>query len=205
LYRKDYWILILTGQVLVTFAAVALLNPDCNKKIHIVVAGLFFYIAALLSIYLIPSYDASTDKEKKIIHTFKLLKHDFQNHLQVLYSLIQLKKYNNAIDYINRINSTTKIINQIFNNITDCQAICYLLQLAHNLKQKSIGFDIIISGKSGNLIKYDYIQKELQKYLVQFDQVQGEKELKMVFNDSEIELDSNILEKKVIHCKNSSL
>ena len=89
LNRKCIPFIILTGQILLTIAAVTLLNPECNKKIQIILAGLFFYTAGLITVKLTNGEKINT--EKSFFNVFRLQRHDFQNRLQIIYSMIQLK------------------------------------------------------------------------------------------------------------------
>ncbi|MDD4570521.1 MAG: Spo0B domain-containing protein [Tepidanaerobacteraceae bacterium] len=197
--RKGFRLIIITGQILVTMAAVVLLNPDCNKKTHIILAGLFFYIAGLITIYSYPRPHYNMSVAEKLFNFFRLLRHDFQNHLQVLYSMIQLKKYENALKYINEVNNSDKVINYICNNLTDLSSICCLLEIAYSLKQKNVDLEIEICDEGGSLARANHLKNEMQKYILKFDESQSKKEIKIVFKDSNIELHSEALGKKVIH------
>ena len=83
--------IILTGQVFLTIAAVTLLNPGCNAKVHIILAGFSFYVAGLMTLNFHLNQMESVCFGNRFIKVIRLMRHEFHNHLQVLFSMIQLK------------------------------------------------------------------------------------------------------------------
>jgi len=77
-------------------------------------------------------------------------RHDFLNHLQVTYGLMELKEYEEATQYLNKIYGK---INQLNNNIkTEKIAINALLQTKSNeAEQKKIRFFVNASSRLSNI------------------------------------------------------
>lgn len=64
--------------------------------------------------------------EEYAIEQMRLQRHDFMNYLQVIYGYIQIKKPNEAIDYIKNINKYMITISKIYN--LECDALGMFFQ-----------------------------------------------------------------------------
>lgn len=195
--RKGFPFIILTGQILLTIAAVTLLNPECNKRTQIILAGLFFYIAGLITVELTNGQNISMGKN--FFKIFRLLRHDFQNRLQVLYSMIQLKKYEDALKYIDDVKNCDETVNHICNNLTDIPLICCLLEIFYRLRQKDINMTVEVFDKGLHLPYISHLKKEMENYILQFDKIQGKKDIKIILKASKVEILSEAIGEKVIY------
>ena len=131
--------IIISGQMAVTLMAVRLSNINF-KKWPIITAGLSFYLIGVVIIW-----QSSSDfcrERKNFIKILSLLRHDVMNHLQVIYSMIQLSKYNNVLNYINNVKESGKTISHICNDLTDFSWICCLLELFYVFRQKNIDLKV---------------------------------------------------------------
>ena len=199
LNRKGFPLIILTGQIFLTMAAVTLLNPDCNKKSQIILAGLFFYIAGLITVNFFTDQNESLSARGSIFKVFQLLRHDFQNHLQVLYSMIQLKKYEDALKYIDDVKNSDETVNYICNNLTDIPLICCLLEMLYHLRQKDINMTVEVIGKSPYSPQLSRLKREIEHFILQFDKIQGKKDIKVVLRNAKVEMLSEAIGEKVIY------
>lgn len=197
LNRKGIPFIILTGQILLTIAAVTLLNPECNKKIQIILAGLFFYTAGLITVKLTNGEKINT--EKSFFNVFRLQRHDFQNRLQIIYSMIQLKKYGDTLKYIDDIKNCDKMVNHICNNLTDILLICCLLEIFYRSRQKDINMTVEVHDKSPHLSHISCLKKEIEDYILQFDKIKGKKDIKIVLKASRVEIFSEAIGEKVVY------
>jgi hypothetical protein len=199
LKRKGFPLIILTGQIFLTMAAVALLNPDCNEKSQIILAGLFFYIAGLLTINFFTYQDESLSVGKSFFKVFQLLRHDFQNRLQVLYSMIQLKKYEDALKYIGDVKNSDETVSYICNNLTDIPLICCLLEMLYRLRQKDIDMTVEVIDKNPYSLQLSRLKREMEHFILQFDKIQGKKGIKIILRNAKVEMLSEATGEKVIY------
>ncbi len=193
LNRKGFQLIILTGQIFLTVVAVTLLDPDYNIKTQILWAGIFLYIAGLIAMNIFPDQSESLSTERSFIRVFRLLRHDFQNNLQVLYSMIQLKKHIAALQYIDDVKNSDKTVNHICNNLTDIPLMCCLLEMFYRLRQKNIDMTVEVISKSPSLPQLSRLKKEMENYVLQFDKIQGKKDIKIILKNSEIEIFSETI------------
>lgn len=193
--RKGLPLIIITGQMLSTMAAVTLINSDSDIKAKLIFAGFFFYITGLAAINFFPDNNESLS----FLKIFRLLRHDFQNHLQILYSMIQLKKYEDALKYIDDVKNNEKTINYICNNLTDITMIFFLIEMLYQLRKKGISMTVEVTDESLNLPQLSYLKKEIEHFILRIDKIQGNKDVKIVLRNSKIEMFSEAIGNKVIY------
>jgi len=194
LKRKALPYIILTGQVILTVVAAILRNPGHTLKMYVILAGLSFYIVGLMiTIDSDLNQNKSLNIGKRFLNISRLIRHEFQNHLQVLFSMIQLKKYQDALKYIEDVVNSDKTINHICYSLTDPLLICCLLEIIYSFRQKDINITVEVLDKSPGLPQLSNFKRELQKYILQFDKILGKKDIKIVLKNSKVEVLSNAL------------
>lgn len=192
--RKALPYIILTGQVILTVVAAILRNPGHTLKMYVILAGLSFYIVGLMiTIDSDFNQNKSLNIGKRFLNISRLIRHEFQNHLQVLFSMIQLKKYQDALKYIEDVVNSDKTINHICYSLTDPLLICCLLEIIYSFRQKDINITVEVLDKSPGLPQLSNFKRELQKYILQFDKILGKKDIKIVLKNSKVEVLSNAL------------
>ena len=192
--RKALPYIILTGQVILTVAAVILPNPGHTAKMYVILVGLSFYIAGLMmTINSDFNQNRSLNIGNRFLNISRLIRHEFQNHLQVLFSMIQLKKYQDALKYIEDVVNSDKTINHICYSLTDPIVICCLLEIIYSFRQKDINVTVEVLGESPRLPQLSNFKMEMGKYILQFDKIPGKKDIKIVLRNSKVEVLSNAL------------
>lgn len=188
--------IILTGQIFLIVLATAYLGPECDKKIHIILAGLLFYTIGIIIIEFIEG--RNNDIEERVLNICRMLRHDFQNRLQVLHCMIQLKKYEGALEYIKDLKDCDRIVNHICYNLNDIRATCHLLEMFYYLRQKNINTAIEILDENPRLPNFSYLKREVENFVLQLDKIQGEKNIRITLKSACVEILSNTVDEKVI-------
>jgi len=196
--NKGFPIIITISQMLSTIAAIALLNLEFDEKIQIILICLFFTVASFAMINFFYGQRQNSSTAKSLFQVFRLTRHDFQNHLQVLYSMIQLKKYEDALKYIDSIKNRDKEVSYICNNLTDVSVISCLLEMLYTLKRKNIGMSIEVIDKEPYIPQLSKLTEELQRYILQLDKFQGKKDIKIILGKSKLEICSETIGERVV-------
>lgn len=191
--------IILTGQVFLTVAAVTLLNPGCNAKVHIILAGFSFYVAGLMTLNFHLNQMESVCFGNRFIKVIRLMRHEFHNHLQVLFSMIQLKKHQEALKYIEDAVKCDKTINHIYSNLNDPFLICSLLEIVYKFRQKDININVEVLDKNPRLPLFPDFTREMGKYIIKFDKISGNKDIKIILGKTKVEVISKALGKKTAY------
>lgn len=88
---------------------------------------------------------------EKLNRDLRMQRHDFLNHIQIIYSLMELEEYNECVEYLNKIYEHIGKLNK--NIKTDKVAINALLQAKSNEADKlHIQYQVIITTRLSNLI-----------------------------------------------------
>lgn len=201
--KKALLLIILTAQVILTVAAVTVLNPGSDAKVLVMLLGFVLYIAGLVTINSNFHQNNTLNIENRFLNIFRLIRHEFQNHLQVLFGMIQLKKYQNALKYIENVVISDETINHICSSLTDPLVICCLLEIVYNFRQNNINIIVEVLDESLSLPQLSNFKNEMEKYIFQFDKIRGNKDIKIVLKNSEVEVLSEALGKKAIYAINS--
>lgn len=80
----------------------------------------------------------------RLLKIFRELKHEFSNSLQVIYSMVQLKKYGDVVGYINHEKKRYEDLKTI-TSLSDMYAVFFLLELVLSLREREIETDVSIS------------------------------------------------------------
>lgn len=196
--NKSFPFIITVSQMLSTMAAIALLNLEFDEKIQIILICLFFNVAGFAMIDFFHGQRQISGAAKSLFQVFRLTRHDFQNHLQVLYSMIQLKKYEDALKYIDSIKNRDKEVSYICNNLTSIAMITFLLEMLYTMKQKNINMSVEVIDKEPYIPQLSKLKEELQRHILQLDKFQGEKDIKIILGKSKLEIFSKTTGERVI-------
>lgn len=196
--KKSFPFIITVSQMLSTMAAIALLNLEFDEKIQIILICLFFHVAGFAMIDFFHGQRQISGAAKSLFRVFRLTRHDFQNHLQVLYSMIQLKKYEDALKYIDSIKNKDKEVSYICNNLTNVSMITCLLEMLYTMKQKNINMSVEVIDKEPYVPQLSKLKEELQRCSLQLDKFQGEKDIKVILGKSKLEIFSKTTGERVI-------
>ena len=128
-----------------------------------------YFIALLFVLLIINGYFLSKDRNlyrrvqlendsredafkniEKLNRDLRAQRHDFLNHIQVLYSLMELKEYDETATYLNHLyGDIIKVGTRIK---TDCVSVNALLQAkANEAEKKQIHFDILLKSRLSNI------------------------------------------------------
>jgi len=196
LKRKILIYSILTGQIILTAVAVMLSSTTHAVKLYIGLSGLILYIAGLIIINFNFDLQTRQDIGNMFLYIYRSIRHEFRNHLQVLFSMIQLKKYQDALKYIEDVMNGDKTINHIYTNLNDPLVVCCLLEIIYKFRQKNINITVEILEAPRLLQLWDF-KRKMEKYILQFSKVPGKKDIKLVLKNSRVEVQSNALRLKV--------
>jgi|GEM_PF-1873574 hypothetical protein len=196
LKRKVLFFIFLTGQATLTVWAIILSTHIW--KIHFILMGLFFYVASLImSINFDLNHHATLNVVNRFINVSRSMRHEFRNHLQVLFSMIQLKKYQDALKYIQDVVNSDNTINHIFSNLSDPLLICCLLEIIYSFRQKDIDITVEVLG-APRLPQLWIVKRKMGKYISQFNKIQGKKDVKIILKNSQVEVLSNALGQNIM-------
>lgn len=185
--KKGFPFNFLTNQVFLTLTAVLLLILGSNKSAHVIFAGLSFYTAGLITPVDIAK-GSDTGTKKGLFGVCIHQRHDFLNRLQVLHTMIQLGKYEDALAYIDSVKKQDKTFNEICNNLCDNSLKCYLLETYFHLKQKNIKMTVKIFKANPNFFYRAYLKRKIGKHVAEYDKIQQRGDVKIVSNVLQIEM-----------------
>lgn len=189
--------IILTGQAILTIAAVTLLNNRSDVKIQVILAGVVLYIIGIVTVNSNFNQNENLSLGHRFLYILRLTKHEFQNHLQILFSMIQLKKYQDALKYIEDVVNSSRTINHIYSSSTDPMVICGLLELIYTFRQKDINVKVEVLDEDLRWPLLPDFAREMEKYISQFDKIPGNnKDIKIILRNTKIEVLSDALDKK---------
>lgn len=101
----------------------------------------------------------------KLLKIFHRIKHDFSNSLQIIYSMIQLKKYDMALNCINDIKKVSENLNSIC-RLTDPGAVCFLLEFILSLRELGIDVNVEVSEDYDYETAKEYYFNQKVKYYI---------------------------------------
>jgi sensor histidine kinase regulating citrate/malate metabolism len=128
---------------------------------------------------------------------FRQHRHDFQNHLQIIYGFIQLKKYDRVLDYIRDLKKADETLSRIC-ALTDPGMMCFLLELISSLRQKGVDVSVEISEDfDANSVNMANVRKQIDNYMVGFGENEGIKDIKIVLNGSNVQICSSAMGENV--------
>ena len=97
----------------------------------------------------------SLDEVESLNYTLRSQRHDFLNHLQVVYGLIEMEAYRDASDYIKRITGDVQNVSRFLK--TDSPAVNALLQAKYaQCKERGIAFDMDVTSRITDLPLEDW-------------------------------------------------
>jgi hypothetical protein len=129
---------------------------------------------------------------------FRQYRHDFQNHLQLIYGFIQLKKYDRVLEYIRDLKKADETVSRIC-ALTDPGIMCFLLELVSSLRQKGVDVSVEISEDfDANSVNIANVRKQISNYMVVgFDGNEGIKDVKILLNGSNVQICSSAMRENV--------
>ncbi len=155
---------------------------DMTKKI---IFSILFLIYCILIFFFHKKAIAST--KKTLLKVFSLIRHDYQNQMQIIMTMIQLKKYDKALAYINKSKNSSESINSLFE--LDYNLLCYLLEIYYYYKEK--GFNINIELQE-NIVLTDKFVNKVKKLADDIMNCEPElKDLKLILGKENIRIHSN--------------
>ena len=158
----------------------------------VLLAGLSFYLAGLVMVKAEFEQQSVQGIGSKFLHIYRLMRHEFRNHLQVMFAMIQLKKYQDALKYIEDVVNSDKTINHICSNLSDPLLICCLLEIIYSFREKDINITVEVLGDP-SWHQLSTIKRKIENYMLQFNKVPGNKDIKIILNDCKVEVLSNAL------------
>lgn len=171
-------------QLLISLSVVLMLKNAAFLETLIISSSLLVFTVSSLIIY--TSYYKNPDWER-LFAAFRLQRHDFQNHLQVISSMIQLGKYDMALNYICDVKYNNEVIYKIC-SLRDKTLISVLLEIVCCLKQKDIDLKVEIYDENLPKPNINRLQKEMKMHISKFGGFQGKKDITMVLKNSEFEI-----------------
>ncbi|MCG0275544.1 MAG: Spo0B domain-containing protein [Thermosediminibacteraceae bacterium] len=159
-----------------------LLAKGYDIKLSIIsILILFFMVVFIFKFY--RGYLAKKHWET-LFYCWRLQRHDFNNHLQILYTMLQMGKVDKALEYIN----TVKRQNDLFSTVSSLenpQMISELIDIIFLLKKE--GFNIFIDipedfdPKEVKWKDIRFFKKKVRDIIKKFEGVTNEKNLQIIF------------------------
>ncbi|MDN5332587.1 MAG: hypothetical protein PWP45_1812 [Tepidanaerobacteraceae bacterium] len=189
------WLVYLTAesQRIGLLLAKILKAKGCGNNLAVIWTLLFFF-AAILVVKFCCKFVPKRDWER-LFFCWRLQRHDFNNHLQIISAMLQLGKVDNALDYI----QTVKKQNELFSAVCSLEnprLISEVLDLIILLKKK--GFDIFIKVpddfdfKKVNLQDIKYLKKKVWEILKDEKDLKEKRNLQIVFPETLSVYDSKL-------------
>jgi two-component system sensor histidine kinase AgrC len=97
---------------------------------------------------------------KEIIKCFRIQRHDFLNHLQIIYSMIQLKKSGEVPDYIRSVAKDISNCSNIF-KLKSPEAVVFLFKKYQEMIDSGVKMEITTSPEIENMELVDYHMLEV--------------------------------------------
>ncbi|MCF6096616.1 Spo0B domain-containing protein [Thermovorax subterraneus] len=152
---------------------------------------LIFFVAVLAARF----YDRFVPKKcwERLFFCWRLQRHDFNNHLQVIYAMLQLGKVDKVLDYIEKIKRQNEFFSAVC-SLENPRLIGEVLDIIILLKKK--GYDIYIKEpvdfdlKKVNLQDVKYLKKKIWKVLKDGKDLQEKSNLQNVFPEALVVYDS---------------
>lgn len=123
----------------------------------------------------------------KLLKAYRAQRHDFHNHLQIIYGMIQLKKYDRMINYINSIKKNDYVYDRIC-HLDNPMLICSLLEVVNLFRQFEI--DVMLDVEENVNIKRvptaDLI-KTANTFISKLNETVGPKKVRIVLNKNGVE------------------
>jgi len=138
LKKRESIAAIMGAQAMVVILLATVNQPGPAEKIVLGISILLF-IAGCVIVYNMHKNPESI--WSKLLKAYRMQKHDFHNHLQIIYSMIQLKKYDEVLNYINKIKKNDEVLSRIC-NMDDPWIICGLLEVVYLFRKFEI--DVIL-------------------------------------------------------------
>jgi hypothetical protein len=116
---------------------------------------------------------SSTEEFNRLLKIFHRIKHEFSNGLQIIYSMIQLEKYDRALNCINDMKKESEHLNSIC-RLTDPGAVCFLLELILSLRELGIDVNVEISEDYDyETVKQYYFNQKVEYYVSKINNAQS--------------------------------
>lgn len=133
------------------------------------------------------------DNWNKLFRAYRFQRHDFNNHLQVIYTMVQMKKFDNLISYIKKIISNDETVSKIC-NIQDPRTICDLLELINTFRQKNIDVSLEINGNLYSKgVRTSSLNDGVNDFIGRLSELKGRKEVKIILSGRNIQIYSESL------------
>ncbi|MDI3480469.1 MAG: hypothetical protein PWQ97_124 [Tepidanaerobacteraceae bacterium] len=127
-------------------------------------------------------YRSPYTKMLKLLKAYRSLRHDFRNHLQVIYGMIQLKKYDLAINYINNIKKNDHVYDCIC-HLENPWLISNLLEVVNLLRQfeVEVAIDTAEHVDIKKIPTTDLVEKA-NKVISKLNETDGPKKVRILLN-----------------------
>jgi hypothetical protein len=153
---------------------------------------LLFFFAAVLAVKFYGRFVPKKDWER-LFFCWRLQRHDFNNHLQIIYAMLQLGKVDKVLDYIESIKRQNELFSAVC-SLENPRLIGEVLDLIILLKKK--GYDIFIKvpgdfdPKKVNLQDVKYLKKKVWEILKDGKDAQEKRNLQIEFPEALVVYDS---------------
>lgn len=148
--------------------------------------SLLFFSAAVFAIKFYGRFVSKKDWER-LFFCWRLQRHDFNNHLQIIYAMLQLGKVDKVLEYIESIKRQNELFSAVC-SLENPRLIGEVLDLIILLKKR--GYDIFIKvpgdfdPKKVNLQDVKYLKKKVWEILKDGKDAQETRNLQIVFPET---------------------
>jgi hypothetical protein len=123
----------------------------------------------------------------KLLAAYRAQRHDFHNHLQIIYGMIQLKKYDRAISYINNIKTIDSVYERIC-HLENQALVCNLLEAVNLFRKFEIDVTIeAVENVNINRISSADLIKKANAIISRLNESNGPKKVRIVLNKTRAE------------------
>lgn len=185
LNKRESVAAIMGAQTMTVIFLVTLNRPGPAEKIALGISILLF-IAGCAAVY-----NMHKNLERiwvKLLKAYRMQKHDFHNHLQIIYSMIQLKKYDKVLDYINKTKKNDEVLNRIC-SMDDPWIICGLLEVFYLFRQFEIDVTLDVADKKNlrRVSDADLIKKA-NSLISKLKEVESPRRVRIILGASGVEM-----------------
>lgn len=189
--QKQLAFIIISTQLLLTLI---LLWLQRDSGVACKIATICYVFLCFIEIFMICHWyrDKNQKDCKLLLSAYRLKRHDVYNSLQILHTMAQLGKKEQAIKYICSISDSEDSIDNVC-RLRHTETQSFLLELFFYFRQRHI--NVIIEAPEEFSIPYRCIKllwRRMEKYASNLQKTEGSRDIKLVFEPTQVEISTEI-------------
>ncbi|WP_223156837.1 Spo0B domain-containing protein [Thermosediminibacter oceani] len=204
LKRRELIYLTSGGQLIVCLILLGMLIAETHYTGIAALSATFCAVLFLSTVFLVRGFFEYVPKKDwdSIFLCWRLQRHDFNNHLQIIYTMIQLGKHEKALEYMNNVKRDNEVFSAVC-RLEDPRIISEVSDIILSARQEGISIILDIPGDfspeniSQNTIKS--LSERTRTLMAELKGVSGKRDLNISFAEpGKVKISSNALEGRTI-------